>query len=229
MYVEAFMRRAVGLSAEALAQPGTEPFGAVVVKDGKVVGIRLFGVRPDTLLGTLGIVGPWLKSQDLQGVAIYIAGFAILSGLALLPTYAQAIVGGWVFGFAVGVPAALLGFTGAALLGYGIARSVSHDKIEQKINANRRARAVRDALVGHGPVRTFFIVSLLRLPPNSPFAATNLVLASVRAPSTSTHASSTVSSTALSTTSVTGSATSTSTATVPVKVAASRSGARARS
>lgn len=38
MYVEAFMRRAVAISAEALAQPGTEPFGAVVVKDGKIVG-----------------------------------------------------------------------------------------------------------------------------------------------------------------------------------------------
>lgn len=38
MYHEAFMRRAIELSATALATPGTEPFGAVVVRDGKIVG-----------------------------------------------------------------------------------------------------------------------------------------------------------------------------------------------
>lgn len=37
-YVEAFMRRAIQISAEALTTPGTEPFGAVVVQDGKIIG-----------------------------------------------------------------------------------------------------------------------------------------------------------------------------------------------
>jgi tRNA(Arg) A34 adenosine deaminase TadA len=37
-YNEAFMRRATEISAEALTTPGTEPFGAVVVRDGKIVG-----------------------------------------------------------------------------------------------------------------------------------------------------------------------------------------------
>lgn len=38
MYQEKFMRRALELSASALNQPGTEPFGAVIVKDGQIVG-----------------------------------------------------------------------------------------------------------------------------------------------------------------------------------------------
>ena len=33
-----FLRRAIALSAEAAARPGCEPFGAVVVRDGAVVG-----------------------------------------------------------------------------------------------------------------------------------------------------------------------------------------------
>lgn len=33
-----FMKRAIELSRRALLEPGTEPFGAVVVKDGEVVG-----------------------------------------------------------------------------------------------------------------------------------------------------------------------------------------------
>lgn len=38
MYQETFMRRAIELSSSALGIPGTEPFGAVVVKDGVIVG-----------------------------------------------------------------------------------------------------------------------------------------------------------------------------------------------
>jgi tRNA(Arg) A34 adenosine deaminase TadA len=38
MYQEDFMKRAIALSAEALDTPGTEPFGAVVVRDGAIVG-----------------------------------------------------------------------------------------------------------------------------------------------------------------------------------------------
>jgi len=38
MYEERFMQRALALSARALETPGTEPFGAVVVRDGQVVG-----------------------------------------------------------------------------------------------------------------------------------------------------------------------------------------------
>jgi guanine deaminase len=38
MYEEKYMRRAIELSARALTTPGTEPFGAVIVRDGVVVG-----------------------------------------------------------------------------------------------------------------------------------------------------------------------------------------------
>ncbi len=38
MYQESFMKQALALSAKALETPGTEPFGAVVVQDGRVVG-----------------------------------------------------------------------------------------------------------------------------------------------------------------------------------------------
>jgi guanine deaminase len=38
MYEESFMARAIALSQQALHEPGTEPFGAVVVKNGCLVG-----------------------------------------------------------------------------------------------------------------------------------------------------------------------------------------------
>lgn len=38
MYQPEFMQRAIALSQTALTTPGTEPFGAVIVKEGRVVG-----------------------------------------------------------------------------------------------------------------------------------------------------------------------------------------------
>ena len=38
MYKQRFMRRAIDISSVALETPGTEPFGAVVVRDGQIIG-----------------------------------------------------------------------------------------------------------------------------------------------------------------------------------------------
>lgn len=38
MYEERFLRRAIEISAQALTTPGTEPFGAVIVRDGEAIG-----------------------------------------------------------------------------------------------------------------------------------------------------------------------------------------------
>jgi uncharacterized membrane protein YdjX (TVP38/TMEM64 family) len=130
------------------------------------------------LLVYVAPVSDWLTSWLALGLLVYVAIFVIAGGCGFLPTYAQAIVGGWVFGTAAGLPAALLGFTGAALLGYFIARTVSQHRVEDLINENSKAKAVREMLVGKGPLRTFGVVALVRVPPNSPFALTNLLMAS---------------------------------------------------
>lgn len=134
----------------------------------------IFGI---TLLAKLGPVSEWLTAQGNLGVLIYIAVFAVSAGLGLLPTYAQAILGGWVFGTAIGLPAALVGFTAAAGIGYFLARLVSGDRVEALLKRHRKSDAIRRALIGRNPQRTFGIVTLIRVPPNSPFALTNLLIA----------------------------------------------------
>ena len=129
------------------------------------------------LLVKLGAISEWLASNGSAGLAIYIGVFAISAGLGLLPTYAQAILGGWVFGTLVGIPAALAGFTLASAIGYGIARLVSGARIESLLKRHQKAQIVKQALIEHGPWRTFGIVTLIRIPPNSPFALTNLLIA----------------------------------------------------
>lgn len=135
------------------------------------------------LIGLSGhYVAPWLRSHPTGGPFIYAGGFAFLAGFALLPTYAQSLLGGMAFGFRTGLMFALLGFGTASLIAYAIARRASGDRVMTIINEHQKWRLVYDALVGRGFWRTLGIVTLLRIPPNSPFALTNLVMAATRVP-----------------------------------------------
>lgn len=137
-------------------------------------------------------IANWLKAQGSAGVWVFAAAFMVCTGLGLLPTYAQSILAGYAFGLVPGSLAAVLGFAGGSALGYTVARLIGGDRAMASIDANPKARVVRDALVGDRGVetrsaavrwlRTTGIVALVRLPPNSPFAVTNLVMASVKVP-----------------------------------------------
>lgn len=134
------------------------------------------------LLARVGPVSDWLRAHEAAGPFVYIGAFIVAAGLGLLPTYAQAFVGGWAFGPVVGTAAALSGFVGASVIGYVIGKRVGQDRVEAEMQRNDRARIVRDALVRSGTLKTLGIVTLVRVPPNSPFSLTNLVLSSTGVP-----------------------------------------------
>lgn len=129
------------------------------------------------LLAYIGPISQWLQDHQISGVFLYSVIFMFSAGFGALPTYSQALLGGWAFGPVVGFLAAWAGFVGASLIGYTIARTVAKRRVEKLIEENPKARTVRDALIGHGPLRTTAIVTLIRVPPNSPFALTNLATA----------------------------------------------------
>ena len=128
------------------------------------------------LLAMVGPVSDWLNSHQEYGPFVYAAAFIIAAGIGLLPTYSQAVVGGWAFGPVIGTIAALAGFVGASLVGGAIARRVGRQRVENELARHPRWRAVRDQLLTSGGLRSLGIVTLVRLPPNSPFSLTNLVL-----------------------------------------------------
>jgi predicted DCC family thiol-disulfide oxidoreductase YuxK/uncharacterized membrane protein YdjX (TVP38/TMEM64 family) len=134
------------------------------------------------LLGTLHRVGPWLREHQELGVLLYLAAFTVLGGLALLPTYAQSLLGGWAFGFGAGLAAVLSGFVGAALFNYALAGRLSGDRLEAMLAESPRWDAVYRVLLRSSFWRALTILTLVRLPPNAPFAATNVALAAIRAP-----------------------------------------------
>ena len=77
MYEERFLRRAIEISRRALTEPGTEPFGAVVVRDGVIVGEGLnhsaAHLDPTSHGETEAIRDAchYLRSVDLTGAELY--------------------------------------------------------------------------------------------------------------------------------------------------------------
>ncbi len=77
MYIEAFMQRAIEISARALTEPGLEPFGAVIVKEGAIVGEginrSLMNFDPTSHGETEAIRDACrnLRTVDLSGCALY--------------------------------------------------------------------------------------------------------------------------------------------------------------
>ncbi len=136
------------------------------------------GVLGILLVWYLGPISIWLRGLGPIGWLAYVGLFVVSAGVGFLPTYGQSLLGGWVFGFLWGFPGAMIGFVGGSVVGYFISKRVSKHKVEEILQSNPKARAAADALVGHGFGRTLAIVTLIRIPPNSPFAITNLVLAS---------------------------------------------------
>lgn len=134
------------------------------------------------LLGYITTVAPWFRAMGAPGIAAYVAGFAVLGGFALLPTYAAAVLGGWAFGEARGLPAALLGFLCAAVVNYAWARRTSAAHVDRLLAARPRWRAVRHGLVGLSRWKALVVVTLVRIPPNSPFALANMAMAGARVP-----------------------------------------------
>ena len=129
------------------------------------------------LLGTMNQSAPWLQSHGMLGVALFVVGFSILGGFALLPTYGPSVLGGWAFGMVVGLAATLAGFLGAAAIGFALARHLSGDRLLQVLDEYPRGQALHRALLAGSTRKTLLVVTLLRVPPYGPFAMTNLLLA----------------------------------------------------
>ncbi len=132
------------------------------------------------LLGYLEPVGEWLKSGGSWGLTLFIAATALFGALSILPTAMLCLLGGWTFGFMVGMPAALLGITLATALGYALARWLAGDRLMIALEGQPKAQAILRAFTQDSFLRNALVVMLLRVSPVVPFAFTNLALAASR-------------------------------------------------
>lgn len=166
----------------------SESLGAIIKRLGPAAWLGIAwatvpAIAGITLLVKMGTATRWLVGTEEEpglpmstGIAVYIGIFIITAGFGLLPTVSQAILAGFAFGITWGFPAALIGFAGASIIGYFVARFVAREKVEQEIQKHPKAEIIRDAFIRHGKMRALLILTLLRVPPNSPFALTNYVM-----------------------------------------------------
>lgn len=134
------------------------------------------------LLATLTQLGPWLRAHGGQGMLIYFLFTGFLMGVSFVPTYSCAILAGWAFGFAVGWPLAMVTITVASLIAYAIGRGIARDRVLEVIAERPSWRALHRALLHETSGQTLLVVTLLRIPPTSPFALANFALAAARVP-----------------------------------------------
>ncbi len=134
------------------------------------------------LLAFLTALGPWLRAHGGTGMLIYFLVAGFLMGVSFVPTYSCAIIAGWAFGFAVGMPLAMVTITASSFVAYVIGRWICRDRVIQVIRERPRWNAIHRSLLGDNALETIFVVTLLRIPPAAPFALANFVLAAARVP-----------------------------------------------
>lgn len=122
----------------------------------------------------------WINS--FGGAAFLVVGllFALTSGSALLPTYALSIACGVYLGFLNGSFAAIIGVILGASLGYLWGAMLARKRVMAQIERHPRAALIRHAIVDRTLPQEVMAVALVRVPPNSPFALTNLAMSATR-------------------------------------------------
>lgn len=128
------------------------------------------------VIARAGAWRPKLAEMGAPAALAYALAFGVATGFALMPTYALSFIAGHLFGMGRGGGAALAGVGLGAIIGYTWASLLARQKVMGKIGSNPRHAAVRRAIVDRGAAGATGFVALLRFPPNSPFAVTNLVM-----------------------------------------------------
>lgn len=126
------------------------------------------------------LVGQLIDTAGIALAALIIALlFALCTGSALLPTYALSFASGVFFGPVWGSLVAMFGVTFGALVGYGWGILLARKRVMRVVEANPRVKLIRSAIVDRSLKDELVAVTLIRIPPNSPFALTNLIMSSL--------------------------------------------------
>lgn len=124
----------------------------------------------------------WFRDNWETGVVVFTLGVIVFCGLSIFATNIVGIIGGWAFGFELGITALMTGVVSAATLSFLIHTRIVGDTLPHVFENHPKAHAVYQALVGQSKWRTTLIIFLLRLSPAMPFALTNFLMASARVP-----------------------------------------------
>ncbi|MFK7741181.1 MAG: TVP38/TMEM64 family protein [Planctomycetota bacterium] len=131
---------------------------------------------------------PWFDGAARPGwqslptvLGFWLLGSA-LAAFCMLPTHATSLVAGYLFGTALGSLLGWLVVVLAAALGFAVWHRLVGARVVDALARSPKAIVVHRALLGRGFWRATWLIALLRLSPIMPFAATNVLMASLRVP-----------------------------------------------
>lgn len=110
----------------------------------------------------------WARQNPLAGAAAYVV-LTILATVALLPGWVSMMMGGLVFGMALGLVYAMLGIVGGATAAFIVGRTLARSWVERRIAGSEHLMALDDAL----DEQAFTIVALTRIALVFPFNILN--------------------------------------------------------
>lgn len=124
--------------------------------------------------------GVWLKENQAIGAFAYPLSVTAACGLALLPTNLVGVIGGFAFGFWLGLALLMAAIVAAAFISYLIHRRISGEKVQDIADKHPKAEAIYKALIDEGFWRTTAVIMLIRFSVIMPFALTNFLLAAAK-------------------------------------------------
>ena len=165
-----------------------EKMGAYLRELGRLTPIALATTLMPPVGGTIFVLTAasplsyWLKDNWEIGIGMFTLGVIFFCGLSILATNIVGIIGGFAFGFELGILALITAIVSAATVSFLIHSRIVGDTLPHVFEHHPKARVVYQALVGQSKWRTMLIIFLLRLSPAMPFALTNFLMASARVP-----------------------------------------------
>lgn len=123
-----------------------------------------------------------IDPTTLQSALIYTFSAIILIGSSLIPTHVFALLGGWLFGFGLGLSYSFTGICLAAIIGYLIALALNCHQLSDRLSNYPQTELVIKTIRDKKQSSLYTIITLMRLSPVMPFSMTNVLLASLKVP-----------------------------------------------
>ncbi len=131
-------------------------------------------------LGVSGVLDPVASLREagwwVAPTFLLIGG--ILVGFALIPSHVTSLISGLIFGFGAGLLVAIGIVLIGCVIGFRLGRRYTGGDLRALIDRSRWGRKLTVAMIDAPPGRAILAVALARLPPQMPFAMTNVLAAS---------------------------------------------------
>ena len=113
---------------------------------------------------------------------LYTLSAIILVGTSFTPSHVFALLGGWLFGFSLGLFYSFTGICLAAIVGFLISRLLNCQQLCDRLSHYPQTELVIKTIRDKKQESLYTIITLMRLSPVIPFSMTNILLASLRVP-----------------------------------------------